>query len=107
MSGSDFLGALELEDFEGNISGSVRFNSHFMQLDAEHVLQIRCDPDSLVITKESIDRILNSLPPNPATSFSIQEVNVVGFTLSKNWDEVVVHRRLEESKTEQAGAQNP
>ena len=66
MSGDDFLGALDLEEFGGDISGGVRFNSHFMQFDADHILQIRCDPDSLVITKESIDRILNSAALKPA-----------------------------------------
>ena len=108
MNGDDFLEALDLEEFGGNISGGVRFNSYFMQLDADHILQIRCDPDSLVITKESIDQILNSAALNPVSkAFPMQEVVVIGCTLRKNWDEVIANRWLEESKTEQDAAGNP
>lgn len=101
MSGSDFLGALDLEDFSRNIKGSVRFNSHFMQLDADHVLQIRCNPDSLIITGGSIDHILNPTSQNPTKShFALQKIEVVGCTLRKNWDEVISYRWLQESKAE-------
>ena len=99
MSGVDFLGALDLEDYSGNISGSVRFCSHFMQLDRDHILQIRCDPDSLIITRANIDHILNSLPANPTkTDYPEPRFIVVGCTLRKNWDEVIVNRWLEEKK---------
>ena len=105
MRGGDFLGALDLEEYSGNISGSVRFNSHFMQLDRDHILQIRCDPDSLIITRADIDRILNSSPANPTNSDFINlaktdypgiRFTVIGCTLRKNWNEVIAHRWLEE-----------
>jgi hypothetical protein len=99
MRGGDFLGALDLEDYSGNISGSVRFNSHFMQLDRDHILQIRCDPESLTITRANIDHILNSLPANPTkTDFPAPRFTVIGCTLRKNWDEVIANRWLEEKK---------
>lgn len=102
MRGGDFLGALDLEDYSGNIAGPVRFNSHFMQLDRDHILQIRCDPDSLKITKADIDHILN---PN-TTGFPVANIVVVGCTLRKNGGEVISHRRLDEPKTEQGGGGN-
>ncbi len=102
MRGVDFLGALDLEDYSGNISASVRFCSHFMQLDKDHILQIRCDPDSLIITKADIDHILNSLPTDSAsTDLTVRHFIVVGCTLRKNWDEVITSRWLENPKAEQ------
>ncbi len=60
MSGAQFLAALELKDYSSNISGSVRFNSHFLELDETHTLQIHCDPDSLIIRREDLDQVLNA-----------------------------------------------
>lgn len=103
MSGGDFLGALDLENYAGNISGSVRFNSHFMQLDRDHILQIRCDPESLIMTRANIDHILNSLPADPTTAcLTLPRFVAVGCTLRKNWDEVIANRWLEEPTAKKA-----
>ena len=103
MSGARFLAALGLEDYSGNISGSVRFNSHYLELNETHTLQIRCDPESLIIRDEDIDKLVSGGDALQAESrLNGLGCEVVGCTLRENWDHVLAHRQLAT-----AGAETP
>lgn len=102
MSLCDFLGALDLEDYNSIGFGGVRFCSHFMDLDQEHVLQIRCLPESVIISTEDIDMMLASTVANPAPGSNVwaRRSKVVGCTLRKGWNDIIAHRWLAERKTQ-------
>jgi hypothetical protein len=102
MSMDDFLGALDLENYNSNTQGGgVRFCSYFMKLDQDQLLQIRCLPESLIISSEDIDRLLASTLAGPAPAVVWpRRAKVVGCTLRKGWNDVIAHRWLAERKTE-------
>lgn len=105
MRGSEFLAALGLEDYVGNLSGGVRFSSCYLELDETHTLQIRCDPDSLVVRREDIDQILLGGPePQGGSRLSVLGCKVVGCTLRENGNHVIVHRQLTMPMAEQGAA---
>lgn len=102
MSMVDFLGALDLEDYLWNSFGGVRCCSHFMELDRDHVLQIHCLPESLIVSTEDIDRILASTSGDSLRALVLpRRSKVVGCTLRKGWNDVITYRLLAERKSEE------
>ncbi|MBK1884340.1 hypothetical protein JIN85_18120 [Luteolibacter pohnpeiensis] len=102
LNGDEFLERLGLAGYSDNICHSVRFSSYFMVLNKSATLQIRCDPDSLIITKEEVEKLQNSLPPSAAEEALFgTDFEVIGCTLFRDQKGIIAHRWLEDESAEQ------
>jgi len=105
MPGIEFLNALNLGPYRGNITGSVRHSATMLILDSEHSLEIQFDRDAYTaITSERIDAVLEGRAPS---TFKTKQLEVTGCTLWGPGKKSGVRRDLANRKTEQVGAPNP
>jgi hypothetical protein len=61
MTHEAFLRRLGLLDYEANITGSIRFNSHFLILNERHTLQIRMTHEFFAPTNGAIDDLIEGV----------------------------------------------
>lgn len=87
----EFINQLGLGQWADNLSHQQKFESYFLPLSSRHVLQIRCDPDSLVITEADAQAIQAGQVLSSSPDW-LKDPIVIGATLRQDWDTALVNR---------------